>query len=376
MTGTDLLKKTKPICISEKLGLYLKNPRDNNSFKYVKSLVKQNYHSIMNNHKNYKRECMAYLADNYYDFKKKYNISIITTNQMFNLITRNINVLEIIPSDTTLIANDEDYFLTDENDDYYTSPDKALINPIDEYEIEYKILFLFNLLQTKSFLNNDITVSFYTGYPVWDENNIFDSLWKKTYRERRKKYFGFYKYYPTSNDEYSNKVYKLKEFGKKLDNFLEEIDDFFRLDFIIETLMSANNTPHSIPSYTLLIEMLIINPRERIREQYKKKIKFFVNKGDFSSENQIVDFSKRLYDIRSRLVHGNYNSLKKELKDFDKIYNANSEYDFGEFKEENWILQNVSYRLKNIVINILEKMLNDKKWLNDFKFDLITDEDN
>lgn len=376
MTGTDLLKKTKPICISEKLGLYLKNPRDNNSFKYVKSLVKQNYHSIMNNHKNYKRECMAYLADNYYDFKKKYNISIITTNQMFNLITRNINVLEIIPSDTTLIANDEDYFLTDENGDYYTSPDKALINPIDEYEIEYKILFLFNLLQTKSFLNNDITVSFYTGYPVWDENNIFDSLWKKTYRERRKKYFGFYKYYPTSNDEYSNKVYKLKEFGKKLDNFLEEIDDFFRLDFIIETLMSANNTPHSIPSYTLLIEMLIINPRERIREQYKKKIKFFVNKGDFSSENQIVDFSKRLYDIRSRLVHGNYNSLKKELKDFDKIYNANSEYDFGEFKEENWILQNVSYRLKNIVINVLEKMLNDKKWLNDFKFDLITDEDN
>lgn len=373
MVGIDLLKKIKSICISKKLGLYLRNPVDLNSYKYVKSLVNENYDAKLSKNENYQSELLLYLTDDYYSIEKKYDILKMSTNKIVDLIVKNILVLEIIPSDNTLIADDDDYFLTNEKGVEYTSKEKALINPIDEYEIEYKMLFLFNFLRNNKNKRDEIDVSFYDGYPDWGDNkhNVFDELTVKTYKARKEYEYTGYQYYNNIDDEYNEKISDLKTFGKNLDKFLKNIDDYFKLDFIIETLLTANNSSHSIPLYTLIIEMLIINPKESIREQYKNKIKFFIEESEFSDENQIIDFSKRLYDIRSRLVHGNYSSLKKELKSFDRIYNKNADIDIGEFKEENWILMSVSHRLRKIVINILKQMLDNKKKINDFKFGLI-----
>lgn len=373
MVGIDLLKKIKSTCISKKLGLYLRNPVDQNSYKYVKSLVNENYDAKLSKNENYQSELLLYLTDDYYSIKEKYDILKLSINKIVDLIVKNILVLEIIPSDNTLIADDDDYFLTNEKGEEYISKEKALINPIDEYEIEYKMLFLFNLLRDNKNKRDEIDVSFYDGYPDWGDNkhNVFDKLTVKTYKARKEYEYNGYQYYNNIDDEYNEKISDLKTFGKSLDKFFKNIDDYFKLDFIIETLLTANNSSHSIPLYTLIIEMLIINPKESIREQYKNKIKFFIEESEFSDENQIIDFSKRLYDIRSRLVHGNYSSLKKELKSFDRIYNKNAEIDTGEFKEENWILMSVSHRLRKIVINILKQMLDNKKKINDFKFDLI-----
>lgn len=128
---------------------------------------------------------------------------------------------------------------------------------------------------------------------------------------------------------------------------------------------------YSLLNYIQLIEMLIVNPQHSTREQFKQKLKYFINKDELEYKDQIENFSTKLYDIRSRLIHGNYNSLKKELIDFNNKFNSNREYDYGEFKEENWILIDVSFKAKMILRNIIEVMLKDKNKLYKFKMDEI-----
>ncbi len=369
MVITDLFKITNPICISKKLGLYLKNSKNNDSIKYVESLLISEYKQKLEKNKDYKKEIELYLEDNYYK-NDKFKIE---NKNILNFIAKGLNVLKIIPSEDTLIVEDDEYF-SEKNKGL-----KALINPINEYEIEYKILFLFNLLRDTEFKRDEIRVAFYDGYPMWqrDRHNILDNLWMKTYKKRKEHHYIGYQYYKNIAEEYDVKVFALKNFGENLDNFLEGINDYFRLDFIIETLLTANDSDHptnSILLYSLLIEMLIVNPsnpkENSITDQYKKKIRYFINLKELT-DKEIDDFSISLYNIRSRLVHGNYKTLKKELKKFDNAYNTEAYYDFGEFKEENWILSSVAFRLKEIVINILKYTIEDKKKMHDFKFDLI-----
>ena len=119
--------------------------------------------------------------------------------------------------------------------------------------------------------------------------------------------------------------------------------------------------------------MLIVNPQHSTREQFKQKLKYFIDMNELENREQIENFSAKLYDIRSRLIHGNYNSLKKELIDFNKKFTRNTNYDYGEFKEENWIIINISFITKRILRNIIETMLKDKNKLYMFKMDNISE---
>lgn len=373
MVGTDLLKKTNPICISKKLGLYMKNPNNKDLYNVVKSLVEEDYNNNLAKDNNYRKIVIAHLTDKYYKNEMPENLFRLNTNQLLTLITERLVILDIDIGPDTIIVDDDIFEMYDEEDIPNALRQNPLLNPIDEYEIEYKILFLFNLLRNKRFKRDEIDISFYTGYPTWGENRIFRELFVKTFVSRKKHKFIGYKYYEDIKDEFDKKTNDFIKFGKKLDRYIDGSEDYYKLDFIIETLLFNRNSGYSLLAYAQLIEMLIINPSQTksIREQFKNKIKYFVNSTDPNIINDIEDFSIRLYDIRSRLVHGNYSALKKELRNFDEKYNKSANYDYTEFKEENWILMSVSGHLLSIVINILNKMFKDKKKLDDFKNDLI-----
>ena len=119
--------------------------------------------------------------------------------------------------------------------------------------------------------------------------------------------------------------------------------------------------------------MLIINPVRDTRSQLKDKLKFFVDDLSIEFENEIdvENFSTLIYDIRSRLIHGNFNSLKKELFKYKKNYLKNFTFDYGEYKEENWIIGHLNLELRNILKNIMYKYFNKYEMLKDFKYDRI-----
>lgn len=376
MVIIDLLKDigTKPICISKKLGLYLKNSNKDELYINVKELVENNYINNIDKNTNFRSELINYLNDKYYKNEIKKDISKFNCRQLISLITKKMLALEIEISENTIIVDDDIFEKYDEGNIAKALRNNPLINPIDEYDIEYKILFLFNFLRSNSEKRNDIDIIYYDGYStngLYDGYNLFENFSTKCYKKREEhEYFG-YQYYENCNEEYKEKISSLTKFGDNIDKYIDDADDYFKLDFIIETLIYGENYMYSLLNYIQLIEMLLVNPKNSTREQFKQKLKFFINMEELENNAQVEEFSASLYDIRSRLIHGNYNSLKKELIKFNNKFNNNREYDYGEFKEENWILINISFKAKRILRNIIEKMLKDKNRLYRFKMDEI-----
>lgn len=370
----DLLKDigTEPICISKKIGLYLKNSNKDELYINVKDLVEDNYINNLNKNINFRSELINYLNDQYYKNEIKKDISKFNSRQLISLITKKMLVLEIEISENTIIVDDDIFEQYDEENIVKALRNNPLINPIDEYDIEYKILFLFNFLRSNLNKRNDIDIIYYDGYStndLYNGYNLFENLSTKCYKKREEhEYFG-YQYYENCNEEYKEKLLSFIKFGNNIDKYIDSADDYFKLDFIIETLIYGENYMYSLLNYIQLIEMLLVNPKNSTREQFKQKLKFFINMDELEDKTQVEDFSARLYDIRSRLIHGNYNSLKKELIEFNNKFNYKREYDYGEFKEENWILIDISFKAKRILRNIIEKMLKDKNRLYRFKMD-------
>lgn len=372
MVVLDILKEIKPICISEKLGLYIKNPNTKTIYNYVRNFIEDEYYSNLQNDKNFRKKMISYFEDDFYKDNFPKNINRLNSKQLISMISKKTIILEIETSPNTILIDDEVFDLYEEDKISEALQKRPLLNPFDEYEIEYKILFLFNLLRDSDSKRDELDMLFSTSY--FDEfHNTFDfrNIFMKTKKSFSEHEFKGYKYYNHIEEEYNKKIGNFIEFGKKLDNFLSDAEDYFKIDFIIEMILSSKNTFYSLLNYSAIIEMLIVNPTQSIREQFKQKIKFFTNTNDFDIPEEIEKFSTKLYDIRSRLIHGNYNSLKEELKDFQIKYMKTAEYDLGEFKEINWNLISVNISLSNIVRSILTKMLENKKKLNDFKHDII-----
>ena len=352
MVGLECLGKITPICISKKLGLYIKNADD----KYLRDQIKDEL--IDDYNKNLERN-----ADYF-----KYN-----SRQIISLISKYLIIFDYEFSNDSIITDDEIFDRCDEDKLSTELKKTPLINPLDEYEIEYKFLYLYNFVErSKTNKRDDLDMIFYTGFPNWQFNEIFNRFIIKTFKERKEVYI-LYKYYDNYENEYNDKIGGLISFGKKFDIVIKQSSDYLKLDFIVETLLAAENNQYSILNYISLIEMLIVNPKCDTRNQMKQKLKFFINNDILKAneESEIEYYSGLIYDIRSRLIHGNFNSLKKELIKYKNRYMQSFNFDYGEYKEENWILISISIKLRQIVKNIMIKFFNEYEKLEDFKFDRI-----
>lgn len=374
----DLFKDvgSESICISKKIGLYLNNYKKGEIYDYIKEIIEKNYKNSTENCKELRKKIIECFEDKYYKNEIKKDISKFNSRQLISLIAKKVLVLELEISEETIIVDDDIFEEYDDENIAKALRTNPLINPIDEYDIEYKMLFLFNFLGDNKNKRDDIDIIYYNGYSrddFYDGKYIFNQFFNKTYIGRKEhKYWG-YKYYKDSDKEYREKISSFIEFGQRVDKYIEGANDYFILDFIIETLIYAQNYMYSLLNYIQLIEMLIVNPKCSAREQFKQKLKLFIDDDEIKDKEQIEEFSTKLYDIRSRLIHGDYNALKKELIRFSKKFNSGMEYDYGEFKEENWIIMDISNRARHILRNILEVMLNDKKRLLKFKMDEISE---
>lgn len=373
MVGIECLKKIEPICISEKLGLYIKNADHKYLKKEVKYLLLEDYYKNLEKDYHFRRKIIDCFNDEYYAGLLEKDILKLNTNQILSLISKYIIIFDYEFSENTIITNDEIFDRCDEKELSEELRKTPLINPIDEYEIEYKFLYLYNFVErSKGIDRNDLSEIFYTGYPDWQLNNTFDRFILKTYRKRKEASpYMLYKYYKSHILEFDDKVKGLIAFGKKYDRIVNNSDDYLKLDFITETLLSADTNQYSLLNYISLIEMLIVNPALNTRSQLKDKLKYFIDDDVLknASETKLENFSTLLYDIRSRLIHGNFNSLKKELFKYKNNYMKTYNFDYGEYKEENWIIISINLNLRRIVKNIMYKYFNEYEALNDFKYD-------
>lgn len=188
----------------------------------------------------------------------------------------------------------------------------------------------------------------------------------KTYIKRKEWLYPRYEYYDNQNEEYEFKLNKLIQFGKMYDSTIINGSEYLKIDFIIETLISAEKSQYSLLNYISLIEMLIVNSKNSSRSEFKRKLKEFIY-DERMSNNEKEYISGLFYDIRSRMIHGDFNKLKKELLKYKRRYMNNYSFDYGEFKEENWIIGSINLFLRQILSNILYDYFYDNEKINKLK---------
>ena len=367
MVGIECLKKISPICISKKIGIYLKNAETNDEEELIIGLIEEDFNKMYKRNKKINKDIYVFFKDDYYSEQFKEDITELSINQLLSLISKNVLIFELVPSKDTIITSDE-IFDNYKNDNELSKQlsNTPLINPTNELEIEHKFLYLFNFIEScKSEKKNDLAEIFSDGFTE-ERLNILSNYIDKTYIKRKECQYPRYEYYNNQNEEYEVKINKLIQFGRMYDNIVEDGSDYLKIDFIIETLISAEKSQYSLLNYISLIEMLIVNSKNSSRSEFKRKLKEFIH-DETLDDNEKEYLSGLFYDIRSRMIHGNFDKLKKELLKYKKRYMKNYSFDYGEYKEENWIIGSINIFLKEIVSNIIYDYFHNNEKINKLK---------
>lgn len=347
----------EPICVSEKLGLYLVNPRKRDS--YYSMVKKMIYKGLLNEKKRLKK---------YYN--ESYNIKEVLMLPYWRGIF-NINedseekqcVDEIVKKIVILVQFNISGTIYEQIDE------KRLHGcQIDEYSIEHKISMLQEWLPNISgnrfsgILHDDEISGIFS---INEYNHILPMLKSKT----QKNSFFPENSFDNVKDEINSNLKEIEAFKNVLDNYITENLDFYKLDFIIDHLIEQTSHYQRFLSPLYIIEMLIVKSGVGIKEQFKEKLKYFYDEENEDIQNNIEEFAGIIYEIRSKLVHGYFKKFEKELKKYKNKFMKGFGFDYYEFTENHWILSDAAIRLDYISKNLVMALLKNKEELEKFKND-------
>lgn len=238
--------------------------------------------------------------------------------------------------------------------------EKPMSNQLNEYSIEFRFMKLFEFVRKYDGIDHFA----YSANPIlYFEKNLQCNRLFENFAMNEKNNIN-----PNCIQDNDRKLDELINFGRLIDNYIEDELDYYKLEYIMDMIINDNTEIQMLITNVLIIEMLLLNPNKPIKEDFINKTKNYINNAKFKSIEEKEKYCGLVYDIRSRLVHGNYSSLKKHLKKYKKIYLKDFDIDYTEFKEETWILQHIAFMLQDIVKELIRELLKDKKKMNEIKY--------
>ena len=345
-------KINEPICVSEKLGLYLINPSKRDGYYgIIKKMLYKNLSQEKKHSKKWKKE--------------EFDIKNILMNPYWNgIFNINVNsdekecINEIIKKIVILVQFDTDGTIYDEFDEKRLHAEQ-----IDEYSLEHKIAMLQDWLPSMSGKS-------FSGILYDDEENflfdinsfihILSGLELKTFDECNLK---------NNEEDIKNNKEEICSFKNAIDGYIDDKTDFYKLDFIMDHLIEQTSHYQRFLSPFYIIEMVLVNPKDSIRNQLKKKLKYFYYGDDENIINNIEKFACSVYDIRSKLVHGDFKNYEKEIQKYKNNFMKYYKLDYFEFTENHWVIGNAAIILNNIAKNLVMELLKSKNEMEKFKND-------
>jgi len=148
-----------------------------------------------------------------------------------------------------------------------------------------------------------------------------------------------------------------------IDSFLETENDFWKLDYIINSVFDDNNynTYHLFKVFSLL-ELLLVYPDDNGKiTELDSKLQQFLPKQ--IPTNKQARFCMLVRQIRNKIGHGDFHSMNLKCEEYANEFMQTFWFDYYEFSRQNWILSNICVALNNTLANVLWMMLNDKNKL-------------
>ena len=160
------------------------------------------------------------------------------------------------------------------------------------------------------------------------------------------------------------KIAYLKSWGQKLDNFLEERNDYLELDYLIRSI----HDEHEYDAYHLskmfsLCQLFLENEHESELDQ---KLPQFIDPKYELSER--IEIAKMLRQMRNKVAHGDFIAFEKKAEEYaQKFMDGRYWFDYSEYSRKNWVLLNVCCLLSDTVKMLIEKLFEDKNYMKSLK---------
>lgn len=347
MVILEMFGKIDEIIISEKLGIVIKNLDEDwkNDMPYdfieelkIREVEADRYSDFSVPVKNYDLE--EILSDRYYD-----GIFQVVDSQQENLseLASKLISIQIVDYDNT----------------YLNYNNSMICNPTCEKEFEEKLIKFLHFIISHNF-ERDSKMKI----PYWMYSSEHDFFQKPKMilgvdRTRNKR--GLFR---NHNVDLYNYIESLKYFGERIDNYLENENDFYKLDYLINSIYE-NESYNAIHLFKMisLIEMLLIDSKSKGLQSGNFHIKLapFLTEDKFKNDAEKKEFSDIIRVIRNKIAHGNFLATKKKLEEFAQKFMKNYWFDYIEYSRENWIYLNLCCILNEIVSKIIWLELSDKK---------------
>ena len=167
-----------------------------------------------------------------------------------------------------------------------------------------------------------------------------------------------------SGPSISDILNSLIEWGQMLDAFLVERSDYLQFDFLANALHEDGkyNTYHFLRSYSLC-QLLLEKDKE---SELDWKLPMFLDDQYTEDERQHIAFLLRR--IRNKIAHGDFAAYENEIEQYAvDVMDGRYNYDYSEYSRQNWCLLNACCKLDDAIRQMLILALTDRDALHKVK---------
>lgn len=203
----------------------------------------------------------------------------------------------------------------------------------------------------------------------WDENPFDGRLCEEDYAEIIVNFFNFISYrdetktpqwiYSSNYDaecpyyrmfwgqiDYEEQLASLVEWGKKLDSFLVSRNDYLQIDYIARALHDAEqcDTYHFFKLFSLC-QMFLEKEEEK---ELDYKLPQFL--GLCLTEEKVKQVAELLRQMRNKIAHGDFVAFEKKAEKYAQlVMDSNYNFDYSEYSRKNWVLLHACCLLSDAV---------------------------
>ena len=326
--------KISRICISEKLGLYLSNLPNEKSNEWQDELS-----SVL---------CLAQNADRIY-LEKMGSNRPCAIYKLYGNVFPSKNLPSVFEKDhydelaCNMICFTFDYSYSDMPLGGWDT--NCFDGRLCEEDYAEKIINLINFL---SYRYDDKSLGFPLPIPQWTYSSTHDEI-------------DHYRIFWTGAAPTSEYIRSLQEWGKLLDAFLQNKNDYLLFDYLANSIHKDNeyNEYHLMKAYSLC-QLFLEKDRE---SELDVKLPAFL-KHQVTSDNEQKKCATLLRKLRNKIAHGDFIAFEKHIEEYAVAFmDGRFAFDYSEYSRKNWVVQHICCLLDEVVRQLVHMLLYDRNKL-------------
>lgn len=159
-------------------------------------------------------------------------------------------------------------------------------------------------------------------------------------------------------------IEELKKWGKLFDDFLQVENDYYLFDFICNALHNDNeySVYHLLKAYSLC-QLFLEDEREA---ELDKKLPEFLDSSYSIAERERIAICFR--QIRNKIAHGDFIEFNKKIEEYTKQFmDGHFDFDYSEYSRQNWAISNICCALDDALRKMLFMLFTNRTKLEQIK---------